>query len=222
MAYNNIKYFEGVSQERFDDNEMLAYYSAARNGDEVAKEIFFECALNLVKMLIVTDFRRVPNIYTVIDFDDLASIGAMGLFKAFNSYNSERGQFSSFAITCIKREILMAIRKESAVGKRLLPLELTDSTIRTGGLISHLSNANSGVELKCIRDEEYKDTMGLLRDLPEKDRQIMEGFLGITRDEPMTGKEIGERVGCSQSYASRVKKRVLSDLQPAIEYIYRN
>jgi len=150
---------------------------------------------------------------------DLISIGSIGLIKAVDSFDVSRGiQFSTFAIRCIQNEILMHFRQ-------------TKKDRNVSSLDDSLSFNEKGEELKIIdtltdntdieEDYENKEAIGLLKELVvslnERDSFILTLYFGLFGSDAFPMKEIGFRLNLSQSYISRLVKKILNELKNLIE-----
>ncbi len=167
--------------------------------------------------LVVYISRRFEN--TGVDGDDLISIGTIGLIKAINSFRTDKNiKLATYASRCIENEILMYLRRtvklKSEVsfdeplntdfeGNELLLSDVlgTDSDTVYGGV-------ESSVEKELLSDA--------LKRLPERERKIMYMRFGLGGGEEMTQKDVADRLGISQSYISRLEKKIIERLKKEI------
>lgn len=167
--------------------------------------------------LVVYISRRFEN--TGVDGDDLISIGTIGLIKAINSFRTDKNiKLATYASRCIENEILMYLRRtvklKSEVsfdeplntdfeGNELLLSDVlgTDSDTVYGGV-------ESSVEKELLADA--------LKRLPERERKIMYMRFGLGGGEEMTQKDVADRLGISQSYISRLEKKIIERLKKEI------
>ena len=154
-----------------------------------------------------------------MDTEDLISIGTIGLIKAVGSFNPDKNRkLATFASRCIENEILMHLRKTS----RLRAEVSLDEPLNVDweGNVLLLSDV-LGTEPDAIyRDVELSAEKEMLREsfsrLPERERKIVELRFGLDGKEEKTQKEIAEMMGISQSYISRLEKKIVSSLKKEI------
>ena len=191
-------------QEELEALEML------EQGSELAKQQLIEHNLRLVVYI----SRRFEN--TGVNLEDLISIGTIGLIKAISTYRRDKNiKLATYASRCIENEILMHIRKIAAQkvevsldepinmdydGNELLLSDIlgTDENVVTG----HLED---DVDLHLLRQA--------LLQLPERERQIINMRFGLNGVQELTQKEVAQKLGISQSYISRLEKRIMSRLK---------
>ena len=158
--------------------------------------------------------RRFEN--TGIHLEDLISIGSIGLIKAVNTYRLDKKiRLATYASRCIENEILMFIRK-TANQKQEISL---DEPINLDGdgnelLLGDILGTEEDMILRPL--EEDVDLMVLrqsLRELPPREREIMNMRYGLEGQKELTQKEVAQKMGISQSYISRLEKRILQRLR---------
>ena len=148
--------------------------------------------------------------------EDLVSIGTIGLMKAVKTFDPDKNiKLATYASRCIENEILMYLRKASN-SKVELSFDEPLSVDWDGNEMT-LSEV-LGPEPDEISEEiEYDDEKRLLRyvvaHLPQKERELMELRFGLNRQTPMTQKQLADRMGISQSYISRLEKRILGKIK---------
>ena len=186
------------------------YIEKMEQGDKHAKEVLIERNLRLVIYIA----KKFDN--TSVPMDDLISIGSIGLIKAVNSYKSGKNiKLATFASKCIENEILMFLRK----------------TVRTKVEISldePLNTDSDGNELQLtdvlgmyeysVYDVTEKGAMNeclykALGKLKSRERMIVEMRFGLNNSEERTQKEVAELLGISQSYISRLEKKIMKKLK---------
>ena len=183
------------------------------HGDEEARLKLIERNLRLVVYIA----KRFDN--TGVDTEDLISIGTIGLIKAVGSFKPDKNiKLATFASRCIENEILMHLRKTS----RLRAEVSLDEPLNVDweGNVLLLSDV-LGTEPDAIyRDVELSAEKEMLREsfsrLPERERKIVELRFGLDGKEEKTQKEIAEMMGISQSYISRLEKKIVSSLKKEI------
>lgn len=179
-----------------------------------------EARLKLIERnlrLVVYIAKRFDN--TGVDLEDLISIGTIGLIKAVSSFKPDKNiKLATFASRCIENEILMHLRKTSRL-KTEVSLDEPLNVDWEGNVL--LLSDVLGTEPDAIyRDVERSAEREMLREsfsrLPERERKIVELRFGLGGKEEMTQKEIAEMMGISQSYISRLEKKIVSSLKREI------
>ncbi len=190
--------------------EELNYVIRAREGDENAKNILIEHNLRLVVFLA----KKYEN--TGYELDDLVSIGSIGLIKGINTYKSDKNiKLATYASRCIANEILMFLRKNK---KRKTEISFEDAlNYDNEGNELHLEDI-LGTEDDLV-SKEYEDKVDKLalqkeiNKLKPRDKQIMVMRYGLNNTKEYTQKEVAELLGISQSYISRIEKKVIKNLK---------
>lgn len=182
---------------------------AFENGDETARDCLIEHNLRLV-VYIAKRYETNP-----IFMEDLISIGSIGLIKAVNTFKRDKNiKLVTYASRCIENEILMFLRKKS---KRKVEVSFDEPlNIDYNGnelLLSDILGTDGDIVTKEIEKEENKrEIMEALATLKDRERQILQMRYGIEHEE-LTQKDIAERLGISQSYISRLEKRIIQKLK---------
>ncbi len=154
-----------------------------------------------------------------VDKDDLISIGTIGLIKAINSFRSDKNiKLATYASRCIENEILMYLRRTSKLKSEVSfdePLntdfegnELLLSDILGTDSDTVYGSVESGVEKELLKEA--------LSHLSERERRIMDLRFGLSGGEEMTQKDVADELGISQSYISRLEKRIIERLKKEI------
>ena len=179
-------------------------------GDEPAKQRLIERNLRLVVYIA----RRFEN--TGINIEDLISIGTIGLIKAIGTFRADRNiKLATYASRCIENEILMHIRKISGQ-KTEVSLDEPINTDWDGNellLSDILGTDNDTVMRPMEEDVEHQLLREALARLPERDRYIVSMRFGLAGQQEMTQKEVADLMGISQSYISRLEKRIMQRLR---------
>ena len=182
-------------------------------GDEEAKQLLIERNLRLVVFIA----RRFEN--TGINIEDLISIGTIGLIKGVNTYRHDRNiKLATYASRCIENEILMYIRK-IANQKNEVSLDEPINMDYDGNelLLSDILGTDEDMILRPMEDDV---DLFLLRQavsqLPQREREIVEMRFGLNGKKELTQKEVAERLEISQSYISRLEKRIMLKLRKEI------
>ena len=190
--------------------ELLARLDA---GDESVRAELIEHNLRLVVYLA----RRFEN--TGVGIEDLISIGTIGLIKAVNTYKTDRGiKLATYASRCIENEILMHIRK-NAPHRGDLSIDEPLSSDWDGGellLSDVLESGDSPVGEALEKEEDERTVREAVASLDEREREIIELRYGLGGRREMTQKEVADRLGISQSYISRLEKRIIERLRRQI------
>ena len=190
--------------------EELNYVIRAREGDENAKNILIEHNLRLVVFLA----KKYEN--TGYELDDLVSIGSIGLIKGINTYKPDKNiKLATYASRCIANEILMFLRKNKK-RKTEISFEVAFNYDNEGNEL-HLEDI-LGTEDDLV-SKEYEDKVDKLalqkeiNKLKPRDKQIMVMRYGLNNTKEYTQKEVAELLGISQSYISRIEKKVIKNLK---------
>nr|MBQ4318203.1 RNA polymerase sporulation sigma factor SigE [Clostridia bacterium] len=167
--------------------------------------------------LVVYIARRFEN--TGADLEDLISIGTIGLIKAVGSFRADKGiKLATYASRCIENEILMYIRKcSSRRGEISIDEPLNVDWDGNELLLSDVIQSEDDDILKDIEGEEDKRVIySALSKLDERERLIIELRFGLNGGDELTQKEVAKMLGISQSYISRLEKRVIERLRDEI------
>lgn len=182
-------------------------------GDMDARNKLIEHNLRLVVYIA----KRFEN--TNIDIEDLISVGTIGLIKAINSYdNSKKIKLATYGARCIENEILMYLRKNNKV-KNNISLDEPLNVDWEGNMLLLSDILGTDPDEVFYDAEKSVETEALAKcanKLPERERQIIKMRFGILGIEKKTQKEIADIMGISQSYISRLEKKVLSKLKKEI------
>ncbi len=198
-----------------EEKEMLDKLSY---GEEGAKDKLIEHNLRLVVYIA----RRFDN--TGVDLDDLISIGTIGLIKAINSYNIEKNiKLATFASRCIENEILMYLRRTSKLKSEISfdePLNV-DSEGNELLLCDVLGTDSDIVSKGLEKQSEKRILFEALTRLSKREKRIMCLRFGLDGREALTQKEVANMLGISQSYISRLEKKIVKKLRREI-YLKEN
>ena len=186
---------------------------------EQVKNLLVEHNLRLVVYIA----KRFEN--TGIGIEDLISIGTLGLMKAISTFNTDRNiKLATYASRCIENEILMYIRK-NAHSKNDVSIEEPLNVDWDGNelLLSDILGTDDDEVQRKLEDEEEKKTLReAVKRLNERDRTIIELRFGLNDPfgKELTQKEVADRLGISQSYISRLEKRIIAELKKDIAGFY--
>lgn len=190
-----------------EEKELVAKLS---EGDKSAREKLIEHNLRLV-VYIAKKFES-----SNVDIDDLISVGTIGLIKAVNSFDGNKQiKLATYASRCIENEILMHLRKVVRT-KSEMSLDEPLNVDWEGNvlLLSDVLGTESDVTCKDVENDEEKDILiKTFKQLPPRERQIVRLRFGLLGAQKKTQKEIADLLGISQSYISRLEKKVMKKLK---------
>ena len=179
-------------------------------GDERAKQRLIEHNLRLVVYIA----RRFEN--TGVNLEDLISIGTIGLIKAIGTYRRDRNiRLATYASRCIENEILMYIRK-IANQKTEISLEEPINMDGEGNelLLSDILGTDEDVVFRGLEEDvDIQCLRQALSRLPEREKEIVALRYGLEGRQELTQKEVAQQMGISQSYISRLEKRIMLRLR---------
>ena len=183
---------------------------ALEQGDEQAKQLLVEHNLRLVVYIA----RRFEN--TGINIEDLISIGTIGLMKAVSTYRLEKKiKLATYASRCIENEILMYIRK-TANQKTEISLDEPINMDCDGNelLLSDILGTDEDAISRPLEEDVDKTVLRqALQTLPPREQEIVFLRFGLEGRRELTQKEVAQTMGISQSYISRLEKRILQRLR---------
>ena len=168
--------------------------------------------------LVVYIAKKFEN--TGIDFEDLISIGTIGLMKAINTFNVDKNiKLATYASRCIENEILMQLRRNTRIKNEVS----IDEPLNKDGdgnelLLSDILGTDSDITSKAIEDEvDMKLLKIAISKLDEREKYIMKLRFGIDgNQQEKTQKEVADMLGISQSYISRLEKKIMNKMKKEI------
>ena len=167
--------------------------------------------------LVVYIAKRFEN--TGAGIEELVSIGTIGLIKAISTYNKDKNiKLATYSSRCIENEILMFIRKTS-VQKREVSIDEPLSIDWDGNellLSDVLSCDNDSISTPMEEEEEKKIIRDAVKNLTDREREIIEMRFGLVNGKELTQKEVADLLGISQSYISRLEKKIMENLKKKI------
>ncbi|MCI6957382.1 MAG: RNA polymerase sporulation sigma factor SigE [Candidatus Faecousia sp.] len=191
------------------EQERLAL-EAMEHGDEAARQTLVEHNLRLVVYIA----RRFEN--TGTHLEDLISIGTIGLIKAIGTYRMDKNiKLATYASRCIENEILMHIRKISNQ-KTEVSLDEPINMDCDGNelLLSDILGTDEDMIMKPLEEDvDLCVLRQILRELPEREREIVLMRFGLEGRKELTQKEVAQKMGISQSYISRLEKKIMLRLR---------
>ncbi len=184
------------------------------NGNEDARNKLIVHNLRLV-VYIAKKFEN-----SGVSIDDLISIGTIGLIKAVKTFCPEKNiKLATYASRCIENEVLMHLRKIGNL-KNEVSIDEPLNVDWDGNellLSDILYTEGDEVSLDIESDDEIKILMDCVNKLPERDRKIIYLRFGLSTEREYTQKEVADMLGISQSYISRIEKRIITQLKVEIE-----
>lgn len=195
-----------------EEEDLLAKLEQGREAETV-KARLIEHNLRLVVYI----SRKFEN--TGVDPDDLISIGTIGLIKAINSFRREKNiKLATYASRCIENEILMHLRRTVKLKSEVsfdepLNTDFDGNELLLSDILGTDSDAVYGGVEANVEKELLKEA---LKKLPDRERCIMDLRFGLSGGEEMTQKDVADRLGISQSYISRLEKKIIERLKKEI------
>lgn len=187
--------------------------AALERGDEYAKNLLIERNLRLVVFIA----RRFEN--TGVNLEDLISIGTIGLIKAISTYRRDKNiKLATYASRCIENEILMYIRKISNQ-KTEVSLDEPINMDYDGNelLLSDILGTDEDLILRPLEDDvDLCILRRAVKQLPDREKEIILMRFGLEGHRELTQKEVAQKLGISQSYISRLEKRIMQRLRNEI------
>ena len=206
-------YFVGSTDklpEPLSKEDEIKYVELSMEGDEFARNKLIEHNLRLVVFL----SKKYEN--TGVDLEDLVSIGTIGLIKGVNTYKLDKNiKLATYASRCIDNEILMFLRKNK---RRKGEISFEDSlSYDSEGNELHLEDILGTAEDIVTRPLEEEIEKKILYEelvkLNDRDKEIMMLRYGLCGRKELTQKEVANLLGISQSYISRIEKKVINKLK---------
>lgn len=200
--------------EPLSKDDEVYYVTRSMEGDESARQKLIEHNVRLVVFLA----KKYEG--TGVDLEDLVSIGTIGLIKGVNTYKLDKNiKLATYASRCIDNEILMFLRKNK---KRKTEVSFEDSlSYDADGNELHLEDilgTEPDIVTKGIEKETEKKLLSIeINKLNKRDKEIMTLRYGLDNKEEMTQKDVAELLGISQSYISRIEKKVIRRLKNVIK-----
>jgi len=199
--------------ETLSDEDEKVLIEKCENGDEYAKQKLIEHNLRLV-VYVAKKF-----VSSDVDIEDLISIGSLGLIKAVGSYKSDKNiKIATYASKCIENEILMYLRKISKqkyVVSLDEPLNI-DSEGNELVLFDLLPDEKDCPQENLEKLTEKQILWKIINKLNDREKEIMVLRFGLNGGDELTQKEVADNLGISQSYISRLEKRIVCRIKKEI------
>lgn len=183
--------------------------------DENARQTLIEHNLRLVVYIA----KRFEN--TGVGIEDLVSIGTIGLIKAINTFKADKNiKLATYASRCIENEILMYIRKISGMKAEVsidepLNVDWDGNELLLSDVLG--SDEDDGIVFEIEQLEERAAIRRAVASLEDREREIIELRYGMRGEPELTQKEVADRLGISQSYISRLEKKIIARLRDELE-----
>lgn len=159
-----------------------------------------------------------------VSYDELVSVAMVGYAKALNTYDTKRNiKFSTYAINCIKNEVLFFLRKEKRHIKNSVSLSSVLSTDKNGNnllleeTVSNYDLQDRSVEEKVITADDIEKLRKIVEELPEKERYIITYRFGLDGGIIKTQREIADDIGMSQANVSKIEKNTLDKIKQMMQ-----
>ena len=196
--------------DKEEERRLLEEYAA---GSSEARNLLIERNLRLV-VYIAKKFENAG-----VNVEDLISIGTIGLIKAVNTFKPEKNiKLATYASRCIENEILMHLRRTTRL-KSEVSLDEPLNVDWDGNelLLSDILGTENDVVYQRLEDEVNRSLLhSAMKKLTPREKELMEMRFGLKSGREMTQKEVADRMGISQSYISRLEKRIITRLQKEI------
>ena len=213
--FENIFYIGGSDNlpAPLEPEEEAEEIEKLSKGDNEAKKKLVEHNLRLV-VYIAKKFEN-----TGVGLEDLISIGTIGLMKAINTFNSNKNiKLATYSSRCIENEILMHLRRSNRIKSEIS----IDEPLNQDGdgnelLLSDILGTDDDITSRGIEDEVDKKLLkASISKLNSREKNIMELRFGFKTGEEKTQKEVADMLGISQSYISRLEKKIINKMKKEI------
>lgn len=217
IEVSNVLFYVGAADKLpgpLSKEEEEFYLVMAGDGDQMAKDKLIEHNLRLVVFLA----KKYEN--TSVDLEDLVSIGTIGLIKAINTYSMDKNiKLATYASRCIDNEILMYLRKNKRVRTEVSFDESLSFDVDGNELhLEDILGTDADIVTKNIEESSDKKLMlEEINKLNKRDKEIMVMRYGLLGTNEKTQKEVANLLGISQSYISRIEKKVIKRLRNVIK-----
>lgn len=212
-AYSNNVFPEPLSKEEEDECVKLL-----ERNDVTARNKLIEHNLRLVAHIVKKyEYKR-------SDIDDLISIGTIGLIKGIDSYSLSKGsRITTYCARCIENEILMHLRKTQRTRQEYsLDEVLSIDSEGNEMILSDIISSNETLALtKMTEEEDVKNLYYAIDKLTPREKEIVIMRYGLYGEVPLTQKEVADKLGISQSYISRLEKRIIDKMRQEIENLVK-
>ncbi len=217
LNIKNVLFYVGSSDklpEPLSKEAEEFYLVMAQDGDQMAKDKLIEHNLRLVVFLA----KKYEG--TKVELEDLVSIGTIGLIKGINTYSIDKNiKLATYVSRCIDNEILMFLRKNKKVNCEVsLDEPLSYDADGNELHLEDIIGTDSDIVTKGIEEKNDKKVMlSEIEKLNKRDKEIMTLRYGLLGNEEKTQKEVADILGISQSYISRIEKKVIKRIRNVIK-----
>ena len=196
----------------------------AEEEEETIRKLDTDEKIEARKVLVERNLRLVVYIAkkfenTGIGIEDLISIGTIGLMKGVNTFNSEKKiKLATYASRCIENEILMYLRRNNKIKTEVsIDEPLNKDSDGNELLLSDILGTDSDVTYRKLEDEVDKKLLKeAIKKLNDREKNIMEMRFGFVSGKEKTQKEVADELGISQSYISRLEKKIINKMKKDI------
>lgn len=188
----------------------------AVSGNQKARDTLIEHNLRLV----VYVAKRYDN-STNCPLEDLISIGTIGLVKAINTFKADKNiKLATYASRCIENEILMYLRKNNKIRYEIsldepLNIDYDGNELLLGDIVG---TDDDLVEQEMMKSDQRKLFYEALKDLNEREKEILILRYGLSNHDELTQKDVAKLLGISQSYISRLEKKIIKKLRNQLNF----
>ena len=188
----------------------------AVSGNQKARDTLIEHNLRLV----VYVAKRYDN-STNCPLEDLISIGTIGLVKAINTFKADKNiKLATYALRCIENEILMYLRKNNKIRYEIsldepLNIDYDGNELLLGDIVG---TDDDLVEQEMMKSDQRKLFYEALKDLNEREKEILILRYGLSNHDELTQKDVAKLLGISQSYISRLEKKIIKKLRNQLNF----
>ena len=188
----------------------------AVSGNQKARDTLIEHNLRLV----VYVAKRYDN-STNCQLEDLISIGTIGLVKAINTFKADKNiKLATYASRCIENEILMYLRKNNKIRYEIsldepLNIDYDGNELLLGDIVG---TDDDLVEQEMMKSDQRKLFYEALKDLNEREKEILILRYGLSNHDELTQKDVAKLLGISQSYISRLEKKIIKKLRNQLNF----
>lgn len=217
----NICYYinsNNLLPKPLDEEEETNLLLKVKDGDIEARNKLIEHNLRLV-IFIAKKFES-----TKINMEDLISIGSIGLIKGIQTFKLEKNiKLATYASRCIENEILMYLRKTQKVRQEYsLDEVLSIDSEGNEMILADVIGSNEPLALtKITEEEDIRNLYYAIDNLSKREKEIVIMRYGLFGVEPLTQKEVADKLGISQSYISRLEKRIIEKMRQDIENLVK-
>ena len=156
-----------------------------------------------------------------VNLEDLISIGTIGLVKAINTFKADKNiKLATYASRCIENEILMYLRKNNKIRYEIsldepLNIDYDGNELLLGDIVG---TDDDLVEQEMLKSDQKKIFYEALKELNEREKEILILRYGLSNNDELTQKDVADLLGISQSYISRLEKKIIKKLRSQLNY----